>query len=193
MLITYRGIIVPGGFGHRGTEGMVAAVRWAREQKVPFLGICLGFQVAVIEWARSVCNLQGMCGPLLACRLDQLRKSRRKLCRACSGFTAPRHLLHAGDLEDAFGRDDATRSPADDLRAEDGGEQAAAAVWEERGGVGTTSAPVRGGADVRREAGGAGRVAVRGEGRAGGEDADARAGWCVATTFLPPLDLASSD
>jgi len=54
-----RGIIVPGGFGHRGTEGMIAAVKWAREQKVPFLGICLGFQVAVIEWARNVCDLQG--------------------------------------------------------------------------------------------------------------------------------------
>ncbi|NXD32383.1 PYRG synthase, partial [Spelaeornis formosus] len=52
-----KGIIVPGGFGHRGTEGMIAAVRWAREQGVPFLGICLGFQVAVIEWARNVCGL----------------------------------------------------------------------------------------------------------------------------------------
>jgi len=58
-LIASRGIIVPGGFGQRGTEGMIAAVKWAREQKVPFLGICLGFQVAVIEWARNVCNLQG--------------------------------------------------------------------------------------------------------------------------------------
>lgn len=52
-----KGIIVPGGFGHRGTEGMISAVRWAREQKVPFLGICLGFQIAVIEWARNVCDL----------------------------------------------------------------------------------------------------------------------------------------
>ena len=38
---------------------MIAAVKWAREQKVPFLGICLGFQVAVIEWARNVCGLKG--------------------------------------------------------------------------------------------------------------------------------------
>lgn len=52
------GIIVPGGFGHRGTEGMIHAVRWAREKKVPFLGICLGFQVAVIEFARNVCGRQ---------------------------------------------------------------------------------------------------------------------------------------
>lgn len=54
-----RGILVPGGFGQRGTEGMMLAIKWAREQKVPFLGICLGFQVAVIEWARNVCGITG--------------------------------------------------------------------------------------------------------------------------------------
>ncbi|ODO12095.1 CTP synthase [Cryptococcus amylolentus CBS 6273] len=53
-----KGIIVPGGFGLRGTEGMIAAAKWAREQNVPYLGICLGFQVAVIEWARNVCGLK---------------------------------------------------------------------------------------------------------------------------------------
>ena len=53
----FRGILVPGGFGQRGTEGMMLAVKWAREQKIPYLGICLGFQVAVIEWARNVCNM----------------------------------------------------------------------------------------------------------------------------------------
>ncbi|KAH8116007.1 CTP synthase [Phellopilus nigrolimitatus] len=52
-----NGILVPGGFGQRGTEGMLQAVKWAREQKIPFLGICLGFQVAVIEWARNVCGI----------------------------------------------------------------------------------------------------------------------------------------
>ncbi|TDL24497.1 CTP synthase [Rickenella mellea] len=51
-----QGILVPGGFGQRGTEGMMLAVKWAREQQIPFLGICLGFQVAVIEWARNVCG-----------------------------------------------------------------------------------------------------------------------------------------
>jgi hypothetical protein len=56
-----RGIIVPGGFGLRGTEGMIAAIKWAREKKVPFLGICLGFQVACIEWARNVCGMEGKC------------------------------------------------------------------------------------------------------------------------------------
>ncbi len=51
---TADGILVPGGFGHRGTEGMIAATKWARENKVPFLGVCLGLQIAVIEFARNV-------------------------------------------------------------------------------------------------------------------------------------------
>ncbi|TIB76418.1 CTP synthase [Wallemia mellicola] len=51
-----NGILVPGGFGSRGTEGMILAAKWAREKKVPFLGICLGFQVAAIEFARHVLN-----------------------------------------------------------------------------------------------------------------------------------------
>ncbi|MEZ4433145.1 MAG: CTP synthase [bacterium] len=52
-------ILVPGGFGNRGVEGKIAAVRYARERKVPFFGICLGLQVAVIEFARDVCGLSG--------------------------------------------------------------------------------------------------------------------------------------
>ncbi|KAK0882789.1 CTP synthase ura7 [Friedmanniomyces endolithicus] len=56
-LSTARGILIPGGFGGRGTEGMIAAANWAREKKVPYLGICLGMQVAVIEFARSVCGV----------------------------------------------------------------------------------------------------------------------------------------
>jgi CTP synthase len=51
------GILVPGGFGNRGTEGKIAAVQYAREQSVPFFGICLGLQVAVIEFARHMCGL----------------------------------------------------------------------------------------------------------------------------------------
>ncbi|MBI1368866.1 MAG: CTP synthase [Planctomycetes bacterium] len=50
-------VIVPGGFGHRGTEGKVASVKFCRETKTPYLGICLGFQMAVIEFARNVCGL----------------------------------------------------------------------------------------------------------------------------------------
>ncbi|GIM45758.1 CTP synthase [Collibacillus ludicampi] len=53
------GILVPGGFGDRGVEGKIAATRYAREKQVPFLGICLGMQVAVIEYARNVLGLEG--------------------------------------------------------------------------------------------------------------------------------------
>ena len=52
-------ILVPGGFGERGVEGKIASVRYARENKIPYLGICLGMQVAVIEFARDVAGLEG--------------------------------------------------------------------------------------------------------------------------------------
>ena len=48
------GILVPGGFGTRGTEGKIEAIRYAREEKIPFLGICLGMQMAIVEFARDV-------------------------------------------------------------------------------------------------------------------------------------------
>jgi CTP synthase len=53
------GILVPGGFGDRGSEGKITAVRFARENRIPFFGICLGMQVAVVEFARNVCGLTG--------------------------------------------------------------------------------------------------------------------------------------
>jgi CTP synthase len=53
-----HGILVPGGFGERGTEGKIAAVRFARERKIPFLGICFGMQMAVIECARNLAGLE---------------------------------------------------------------------------------------------------------------------------------------
>jgi CTP synthase len=53
-----NGILVPGGFGNRGIEGKIKAIRYSREKKVPFLGICLGMQLAVIEFARNVCKLK---------------------------------------------------------------------------------------------------------------------------------------
>jgi CTP synthase len=56
-LAAYDGLLVPGGFGERGVEGMEDAVRWARENDLPFFGICLGLQVAIIEFARNVCLL----------------------------------------------------------------------------------------------------------------------------------------
>src|SRR5262245_1526492 len=52
------GILIPGGFGDRGSEGKIAAIRYARENQVPFFGICLGMQMAVVEFARNVCGLE---------------------------------------------------------------------------------------------------------------------------------------
>ena len=57
LLAHCDGILVPGGFGPRGVEGKIAAIRYAREQGVPFLGLCLGLQLAVVEFARDVCGL----------------------------------------------------------------------------------------------------------------------------------------
>ncbi len=59
VLSEFDAILVPGGFGKRGTEGKIAAIRFARENKVPYLGICLGMQLAVVEFARHVAQLGG--------------------------------------------------------------------------------------------------------------------------------------
>jgi len=59
MLGSYDAILVPGGFGDRGLEGKIKAIRYAREHNVPFFGICLGMQMAVVEYARHVCHLEG--------------------------------------------------------------------------------------------------------------------------------------
>jgi len=57
-VVKASGILVPGGFGQRATEGMISAAKWARENKKPYLGVCLGMQIAVIEYARNVCGIQ---------------------------------------------------------------------------------------------------------------------------------------
>ena len=57
VLDGYDALLIPGGFGERGVEGMVHAVRWARENGLPFFGICLGLQTAIVEFARNVCGL----------------------------------------------------------------------------------------------------------------------------------------
>jgi CTP synthase len=59
QLAGFDGILVPGGFGKRGIEGMLNAIRYARERKIPYFGICLGMQTACIEYARNVCGLDG--------------------------------------------------------------------------------------------------------------------------------------
>lgn len=53
------GVLIPGGFGERGVEGKIKAAQFAREHKIPFLGLCLGMQVATIEFARNVCGIKG--------------------------------------------------------------------------------------------------------------------------------------
>ena len=58
VLQGFDGVFVPYGFGPRGTEGMIMAIKFAREKDIPFLGICYGFQLAVIEFARHVCGLE---------------------------------------------------------------------------------------------------------------------------------------
>lgn len=73
------GVLIPGGFGYRGILGKVAAIRYARERKLPFFGICLGLQCAVIEFARNVLNLSGAnstefdrhCADPVVCLLDE--------------------------------------------------------------------------------------------------------------------------
>jgi CTP synthase len=57
LLAGFDGLLVPGGFGVRGIEGMTEAIRWAREHDLPFFGICLGLQIAIIEFARNVCGM----------------------------------------------------------------------------------------------------------------------------------------
>ncbi len=59
QLASIDGILVPGGFGERGIEGKIVAARYARENRVPYLGLCLGMQIATIEFARHVCGLEG--------------------------------------------------------------------------------------------------------------------------------------
>jgi len=59
LLKNVDGVLIPGGFGDRGSEGKISAIRYARENRIPFLGICLGMQMAVVEFARNVCGLAG--------------------------------------------------------------------------------------------------------------------------------------
>jgi len=59
LLDKLDGIIVPGGFGLSGMDGKIKTIRYAREHKIPYLGLCLGMQLAVVEYARNVCNMDG--------------------------------------------------------------------------------------------------------------------------------------
>jgi CTP synthase len=86
LLSGYDGLLVPGGFGERGIEGKIDSIRFARQRDMPFLGICLGMQCAVIEFGRNVVGLTGAhstefdkdtCHPVI-CLLDEQRKITRK-------------------------------------------------------------------------------------------------------------------
>jgi len=85
LLAGHDGVLVPGGFGERGVDGKIEAIRWARERQIPFLGICLGLQCAVIEFARNVVRLSGAnstefekdCQHPVICLLDEQRKVTR--------------------------------------------------------------------------------------------------------------------
>ena len=71
VLSQFDGLLIPGGFGVRGVEGMLDAVRWARENDLPFFGICLGLQIAVIEYARNVLGLENSHSSEFAGSLDE--------------------------------------------------------------------------------------------------------------------------
>lgn len=87
QLKKYDGILVPGGFGTRGTEGKILAAKFARENKVPYLGLCLGMQIMVIEYARNVCGIKNAiseeCNPkakdmVIHIMKDQVKKLHKK-------------------------------------------------------------------------------------------------------------------
>ena len=114
FLADYEGLLIPGGFGDRGIEGMIKAIRWAREQDLPFLGICLGMQCAVIEFARSVCDLDG--APFLRVRPRLAAPGDLSHGRATQGDHQGRHHeagLLRGVLEAGFpGRSGLRRMPS---------------------------------------------------------------------------------
>ena len=85
MLANYDAILVPGGFGKRGVEGKIRAIQFARENKVPFLGICLGMQLAVVEYARHVAGLTD------ANSTELLRSEERRVGKECRSRWSPYH------------------------------------------------------------------------------------------------------
>ncbi len=83
------GIIVPGGFGQRGTEGKIQAIKYAREQDVPMLGVCLGMQLTCIEFARHVLGLEGPIHP------NWIQKPSIQLSISCGPNRCGRHGRNA--------------------------------------------------------------------------------------------------
>ncbi|MBV8899515.1 MAG: CTP synthase [Verrucomicrobia bacterium] len=104
------GILVPGGFGERGVEGKIAACRYAREQRLPYLGLCLGMQIACIEFARNVCGLkhanstefdESATDPVI-CLLENQREVRKKGASMRLG-SWPTHIMPGTLAEKVYG------------------------------------------------------------------------------------------
>jgi len=114
LLAGADGILVPGGFGYRGIEGKVQAIRYARESRIPFLGICLGMQCAVIEFARNVCGYEGANSsefdgktkyPVIDLMETQKRISGLGGTMRLGGYTC--HLIDGTHAKAAYGADTA--------------------------------------------------------------------------------------
>ena len=121
------GILVAPGFGARGTEGKIAAVRYAREQQVPFFGICFGMQIAVIEFARNVCGLDGRQldrdrpGDAASGRRPDARAARASPTRAATmrlGAYPVRARRRAPRAAEAYGARRDQRAPPPPLRGQ---------------------------------------------------------------------------
>jgi CTP synthase len=107
------GVLIPGGFGERGVEGKIRAAQFARENKVPYLGLCLGMQVATIEFARNVCGIaransiefeEDAPEPVI-CLLDEQRNVQRKGGSMRLG-TWPTKILRGTLAEQVYGHDE---------------------------------------------------------------------------------------
>ena len=113
QLADVAGILIPGGFGERGVEGKIRAAQYARENNVPYLGLCLGMQVATIEFARNVCGIaaanssefdQESAEPVI-CLLDEQRKIRKKGGSMRLG-TWPTKIVRGTLAEKIYGNDE---------------------------------------------------------------------------------------
>jgi len=109
MFVSCSGILVPGGFGSRGIEGMLMAIKYAREQKIPYLGICLGFQLAVIEWSRGVLGITGKPTSLFIPTMWHSMHNRCYLDRVLRGRETSSGHLHARNIENSYGGNNAIR------------------------------------------------------------------------------------
>jgi len=112
----YDGIIVPGGFGSSGVEGKIKAIGYARENNIPFLGLCLGLQLAVVEYARSVCQLEKANSTEMDCKtkypvIDILPEQKKNIEDCNYGATMrlggyPAVLKEGSVVHKLYGKDD---------------------------------------------------------------------------------------